>query len=139
MRIRHLVCTLFALVSFGACRGPGASEHLEAKNALGPYSAAVVSGDFVFLAGKIGDASKSFREEVTGAIDSVEADLARVGLTLSDVVSVTVFVTDMAKFPELNEIYGQRFPAPYPARTTVAAAALPKGSRVELQAIARRR
>jgi 2-iminobutanoate/2-iminopropanoate deaminase len=128
-----------ALVALCACRGSRDTVHLEAKGALGPYSAAVAAGDLVFLAGKGGDASLSFRDEVNGAIDAIESDLAGLGLTLADVVSVNVFLADMASFAELNEVYAARFPKPYPARTTVAAAALPKNLRVELQAIARRR
>ena len=107
--------------------------------AIGPYSAAVAAGELVFLAGKIGDSTLEFRDEVASAIDVVEADLERLGLTLADVVSVNVFVTDMARFGELNEVYGARFPKPYPARTTVGVASLPKGAHVELQAIAIRR
>jgi 2-iminobutanoate/2-iminopropanoate deaminase len=55
------------------------------------------------------------------------------------VVSVTVYLTDMAFFPELNEVYAARVPAPYPARATVVVAALPGGARVELAVIARGR
>ena len=127
------------LATFSACRGAPPTTHLEATNALGPYSAAVDAGGIVFLAGKGGDPALNFKEEVSGAIDAVEADLKRLGLTLSDVVSVNVFVTDMTRFPELNEVYAARFPKPYPARTTVAVAALPKGMHVELQAFARRK
>jgi len=127
-------------LALAACAGGAApTTHLDAPGALGPYSAAVAVGDLVFLSGKGGDPTRSFQEEVAGAIDSIESDLARLGLTLADVVSVNVFLTDMARFGELNEVYAARFPKPWPARTTVAAAALPKGLRVELQAVARRR
>jgi 2-iminobutanoate/2-iminopropanoate deaminase len=141
MDSRHArTIALVALVGLGsACREP-ATEHLDAPTAIGPYSAAVVADDFVFLAGKGGDVTKTFKEEVAGTIDSIEADLARVGLTLADVVSMNVYLTDMALFGEMNEVYAARFPAPYPARTTVGVASLPKkGMRVEMTAVARRR
>ncbi len=128
---------IVAIVGVGTgCRSE--SVHLAAANAVGPYSAAVAAGDVVWLAGKIGDPTLEFRAEVGTAIDAIDADLARLGLTLADVVSMNVFVTDIGRFSELNEIYAARFPAPYPARTTVAVVALPKGAHVELQAIARR-
>ena len=57
---------------------------------------------------------------------------------LGDAVNVTVYVTDMALYPELNEIYARRFPEPYPARTTVGVQSLPGGARVEIHVIARR-
>jgi len=125
--------------TFTACHGPCPTEHVPATSAIGPYSAAVAAGDLVFLAGKIGLPAVSFGEEVAHAIDAIEADLARLELTLADVVSVNVFVTDLAKFGELNDVYAARFPEPWPARTTVGVAALPKGAQVELQAVARRR
>lgn len=125
------------LAFLGACAS--APEHLPAENALGPYSAAVSSGDLVFLSGKIGKGGSSFGDEVSAAIDAIEKDLVRMKLTLADVVSVNVFVTDMAAYPELNAVYAKRFPQPYPARTTVAVTALPGGARVEIQAVATRK
>jgi len=127
-----------ALVALGACAAP-APEHLPAENALGPYSAAVSHGDLVFLSGKIGKTGKSFGEDVSAAIDAVEKELARMKLTLADVVSVNVFVTDISAYADLNEVYAKRFPQPYPARTTVAVTALPGGARVEIQVVAHRR
>jgi 2-iminobutanoate/2-iminopropanoate deaminase len=135
------LATLAAVIASAipGCAAPEPLEHLAAPNAVGPYSAAVGSGDLVFLAGKIGTQGLPFAEEVGSAIGSIEADLARLRLTLSDVVSVNVFLADIALFDELNTFYAARFPAPHPARAAVGVAALPKGARVELQAIARRR
>jgi 2-iminobutanoate/2-iminopropanoate deaminase len=132
------ILPILLVVAACGCLARAPKLHLDAKNAVGPYSAAVESGETVWLSGKIGDPSKSFREEVQGAIDAIEADLKPVGLTLRDVVSVNVFLTDMLRFTEMNEVYAQRFPRPYPARTTVGVAALPKGARIEIQAVARR-
>lgn len=133
MKIRHLLLLLAAAAT--GCAAPR-TEHLPAASAIGPYSAAVSSGDLVFLSGKIGKRGGTFPEEVKTAIDAVEADLVALGLGLGDVLSVNVFVTDMALYAELNTAYGERFPKPYPARTTVGVAALPGGARVEVQAVA---
>jgi 2-iminobutanoate/2-iminopropanoate deaminase len=119
--------------------GSGPTEHLPAQGALGPYSAAVCVGELVLLSGKIGERGGSFEREVETAIDAVEAELRRLGLGVADVVSVTVHLTDMATYAELNAVYARRCPQPWPARTTVAVAALPGGARVELSATARRR
>lgn len=123
-----------------SCHQPPAPDHLEAKNAVGPYSAAVVAdGRLVFLSGKIGTPGGPFADEMNGALDAVTADLTRAGATLADVVNMNVFLTDMSLFDEMNRLYAARLPAPWPARTTVAVTALPKGARVELQAVARLR
>ena len=135
------------LVALGApalgCASDGGGgrgvEHLPAEGAIGPYSAAVSSGAHVFLSGKIGERGGSFEREVETAIEAIEAELARLGLGLADVISVTVYLTDMSTFAEMNAVYARRFPEPWPARTTVAVAALPGGARIELSAVARRR
>lgn len=93
----------------------------------------------MLLSGKIGERGGSFEREVETAIDAIEAELQRLGLGLADVAAVTVYLTDMSAFGELNTVYARRFPQPWPARTTVGVAALPGGARVELSATARRR
>ena len=64
--------------------------------------------------------------------------LAAAGLTFDDVVKVNVYLTAMADFAEMNEVYARQFSEPYPARTTVAVAALPLGARIEIELVARR-
>ncbi|MDH3592648.1 MAG: Rid family hydrolase [Planctomycetota bacterium] len=118
-----------------ACAAP--TTHRKAQGALGPYSGSVAAHGFVFCSGKIGTRGGSFETEFETALDAVEAELARAGLDLSHAVNVTVFVTDLALYEELNRIYARRFPAPYPARTTVGVDALPGGARVEISVIAR--
>ena len=122
-----------------ACAGHAPVRHLEAPDALGPYSAAVLTGEWCLLSGKIGQRGGSFAQEVETAFDAVEHDLERAGLSLADVAAVTVYLADMDDYAELNAIYARRLPAPYPARTTVGVAALPGGARVELSVVARRR
>jgi 2-iminobutanoate/2-iminopropanoate deaminase len=123
------------VIAFGACSAPR-SRHLAATGALGPYSAAVMSGELCFVSGKIGTKRDDFAGEVESAVDALEAELARAQLSLADVVLVNVYLTDMSLYAELNTIYARRFPEPYPARACVAVSALPGGARVELQAIA---
>lgn len=135
MRSSLLLC---ALLTTTACRNVP-FEHLEAKGALGPYSALVRSGDLVFVSGRIGATKAEFEEEVATAIGAVEVELGRVGLDLGDVVSTTAYLTDMALFERFNGVYAQRFSAPYPARTTVGVQALPAGARVEIAVVARAR
>jgi len=128
---------VLVLASLAGCAAPR-TDHVPAAGALGPYSGAVASGDVVYLSGKIGKRGGTFAEEARTAIDAVESDLHGLGLSLGDVLSVNVFVTDMALYPELNTIYAERFPQPYPARTTVGVGSLPGGARIEIQAVAAR-
>ncbi|MFG0304676.1 MAG: RidA family protein [Phycisphaerales bacterium JB040] len=118
--------------------GPGHdnSRHLPAVGALGPYSGSVAVDDLVYVSGKIGERGGAFEREAATAIDAVEAELARHGLTLADAVSVTVYLTDMARYAEFNGVYAARFPEPYPARAVVGVAALPGEARVEISVTA---
>ena len=114
---------------------------IPAEGAIGPYSGAVLAGGFCFASGKIAkQRDGTFEEEVASALDQVEAQLDAVGLDLHDVVSATVYLTDMGNYGAFNEIYGARFGGKnFPARTCVAVAALPAGARVEVQVIAKLR
>ena len=107
--------------------------------AIGPFSSAVQVGPLVHVSGKIGERGAGFEREVTTCIDSVEKELANWGLGLGDVVEARVYLTDMGRYAEFNELYGSRFQDPYPARTCVAVAALPAGAQVEIQVAARAR
>jgi 2-iminobutanoate/2-iminopropanoate deaminase len=126
------------LLLLAACGAP--TKHLPASGALGPYSSGVVAGRLVFLSGKIAAADArggTFEKEVESALDAVAADLARVELDWSDVVSVSIALSDINSYGALNEVYSRRVPSPYPARTCYAVAALPGGARVEVTVIAR--
>jgi 2-iminobutanoate/2-iminopropanoate deaminase len=131
------------LVVGSSCATPHRAEarrsvHHPAEGALGPYSGSVLSGGLCFVSGKIGKRGESFAVEAHSAIDAVAQELERSELSLADVVSATVFLTDMGLYGELNTIYSERFPAPYPARACIAVRELPAGARVEIQVIARR-
>lgn len=129
---------LLPALALGACASPD-PEFVVAEGALGPYSSGVVVGDLVLLSGKIGaERDGAFAAEAESCIDAIERDLGALGLALSDVVEARVYLTDMGRYGEFNEVYGARFSAPYPARTCVAVKALPAGARVEIQVAAKR-
>ncbi|MHC5004019.1 MAG: Rid family hydrolase [Planctomycetota bacterium] len=137
--LRTALAVTFLAVSLSGCAsGPG-TTHLAAEGAMGPYSGAVLAGDLCFVSGKIGRRGGAFADEAETAIDAVEGELRRAGLGLGDLVHVTVYLTDMGRYAEFNEIYARRVPAPHPARVCVAVAALPGAARVEVTGIARRR
>jgi len=131
--------SIFALASLlGACSAKESQPTLyrPAVGALGPYSGSVTSGGLVFVSGKIGTPGGSFTQEVQTALDAVERELARSGAALSDVISVTVYLTNLDLYGEFNDVYAQRFDRPYPARACAEVSRLPGGARVELQVIA---
>lgn len=126
------------LCALAGCAGPP-PRHVPAPDALGPYSAAVRAGGQVHFSGKIAplDAcGADFAAEAEGALAALLAELARASLGAADLVSVTVYLTDMADYAAFNAVYERLVPAPRPARACVAVAALPRGARVEIAAVA---
>ena len=118
-------------------------ESKEAPKAIGPYSQAVRAGDWIFLSGQIGLDPESgllveggLCEETRRALKNLEGVLRAAGMDLGNVVKTTVYMTDLSKFNEMNEIYAQSFPAPSPARAAVEVRGLPKGALVEIDAVA---
>lgn len=114
-----------------------------APAALGPYSHAVSTGTLVFTSGQLGMdpetgklAGESIQAQTEQALVNVENVLAAAGLTFSDVVKTTIFLTDLADFATVNGIYATRFPVQPPARSCVQVAALPAGARIEIEVIA---
>ena len=115
-----------------------------APAAIGPYSQAIAVAGFLFSAGQIGlvpgtgeMVGPDVEAQARQVFANLEAVLAEAGLGFRDVVKTTVYLADMAEFGAVNAIYGEHFAEPYPARSTVAAAGLPKGARVEVDVIAR--
>jgi 2-iminobutanoate/2-iminopropanoate deaminase len=119
----------------------------DAPKALGPYSQAqvVLSGPLrlVHTSGQVGlDPRRNeivaggVAAETRQVLANLEAVLAASGCTLADVVKTTVFLLDMADFDAMNKVYGQAFSEPFPARSTVAVAGLPKNARVEIEVVA---
>lgn len=116
-----------------------------APPAVGPYSQAIDCGDFVFLSGQIplvpetGLVAKGGLEaQAHQMFANIKAVLAEAGMSLSNVVKTTVFMTDLSQFAAFNAIYAEYFKAPYPARSCVEVSALPKGVLVECELIAKR-
>jgi 2-iminobutanoate/2-iminopropanoate deaminase len=110
---------------------------------VGPYSPGVVSDGLVFVSGQVPlDAAgnvvgESAAEQARQSLENLRALLAARGLTMDAVVKTTIFLTDLGDFAAVNDVYASFFSSPYPARSTVQVGALPKGVKVEIEAIAR--
>lgn len=114
-----------------------------APKAVGPYSQAIVAGGFVFASGQLpidpatGEfAEGGIKEQTRQSLTNVTHVLAEVGIDLSHVVKTTVFLSDMANFTAMNEVYATFFSEPYPARSAVAVKTLPKNALVEVEVVA---
>lgn len=112
---------------------------------IGPYSQAVLAGNELFCSGQIALDAQSGELSGTGAAAQAEQALRNLGAVLeaggmsyADVVKTTIFLIDMNDFAAVNEVYAKYFDAAKPARSTIAVAALPKGARVEIEALAKR-
>jgi 2-iminobutanoate/2-iminopropanoate deaminase len=115
----------------------------QAPAAIGPYSQAVQAGGLLFCSGQIpldpatGElVSGDIRSETRRVMENLKGVLQAAGCGFGQVARTTIYLVDMADFPVVNEVYGEYFPAEKPARATVAVAALPRGVRVEIDAVA---
>lgn len=120
-----------------------AVETIDAPKAIGPYSQAIVVSGFVYTAGQIGTDPKTstlipggIAEQTEQALRNLSAVLAASGSSLDQVAKTTVFLADMDDFAKMNEVYAKFFSKPFPARSTVQAARLPRDARVEIEAVA---
>ncbi len=113
-----------------------------APAALGPYSQALVQGDMVFCSGQIpldpatGEMAQGIENQTRQVLKNLTAVLAENGMTLANVIKTTVFLADLNDFAAMNQVYAQYFTQPFPARSCVQVAAIPKGSLVEIECIA---
>jgi 2-iminobutanoate/2-iminopropanoate deaminase len=114
-----------------------------AARAIGPYSPALKVGNMLFLSGSIpldpvsGQLVEGgIKEQATRVMENIKALLAAAGADFSNVARTTVFMVDLGEFAAMNEIYASYFTAPYPARSTVQVAKLPRDVRVEIDVIA---
>src|SRR4051812_40630275 len=117
----------------------------DAPAAIGPYSQAIHAGDLVFLSGQVPIDPKTgelvggdISAQTERVLDNLGAVLAAAGCGFGDVVKTTIYLVDLADFQAVNQTYAKRFTAAPPARATVQVSALPKGARVEIDAIARK-
>ena len=115
----------------------------DAPTAIGPYSSALRAGQLLFVSGQVpidpatgtmvtGDVAAQTRR----VLENIGALLTAGGLTFKDLVRTTVFLADMNDFAAMNEVYRTYFTEPYPARSTIEAARLPRDARIEIDAIA---
>ena len=115
----------------------------EAPEAIGPYSQAIRVGNFLYTSGQISLDPKTM-EMITGNIEletekvlqNIEAILSAEGLNFGHVIKTTVYLTDLSEFTRMNQVYEKFFSSTKPARACVQVAALPKGAKVEIDAIA---
>lgn len=118
------------------------AETISAPKAIGPYSQAIIDGNMVFTSGQIhltpdGKLLEGTIEEQTHQIMmNLQAVLKEAGVSFSDVVKTTIYVTDMSIYGKVNEIYGSYFSDPYPARETVCVKELPLGAKLEISMVA---
>jgi len=115
----------------------------KAPKPIGPYSQAVCVNGWLFISGQIpidpatGEFVKGdFKAQVERVLENIKAIVEAAGGTLDNVVKVTVFLRDITKFAEFNEVYSRYFPSNPPARSAIGVAALPRGAEVEVEAIA---
>ena len=115
----------------------------KAPKAIGPYSQGVKAGGFVFFSGQIPldpVTGLLLGADIAGQTERVMENIANLldaaGLDFTDVVKSTIFLTDLANFATVNEIYGRRFPGNPPARSTVEVKGLPKGAAIEIEVTA---
>lgn len=118
-------------------------ETRKAPAAIGPYSQGILAGNLLFTSGQIpldpatGNlVTGGIRAETKQVFENLKAVLEAGGASLQEVVKTTVFLSDLSEFSTMNEVYATYFPGEPPARSTVQVAALPRGARVEIEAVA---
>ena len=113
----------------------------KAPAAIGPYSQAIRAGNTVYLSGQLGldPATGTLREGIEAqtrqVLDNLQAVAVAAGGSLDDIVKLTLLLLDMGDFAKVNEIMAARFKQPFPARATYQVAGLPKGGRIEIEAV----
>lgn len=117
-------------------------ETVHAPAAIGPYSQGILSGSLVFCSGQLpvdsvsGVMPDDVADQARQSLSNVRAVLTAAGYSMENVAKVTIFLTDMVDFTAVNGVYGEFFQKPYPARSCVAVAALPKAAKIEIEVIA---
>ncbi len=125
-------------------QGLGIVAAAGAPKAIGPYSQAVIADGVIYTAGQIAldpgtneMVGRTTAEQTDRVLKNLAAVLAAAGSGLGLVIKTTVYLVDMADFPAMNEAYARHFGSHKPARSTIQAAGLPKGARIEIDAVAR--
>ncbi len=114
-----------------------------APSPIGPYSQAVITGNLLYVSGQVpinpatnNIEATTIAEEAEQVMKNLQAVLTAAGYTFEEVVKTSIFLSDMAHFATVNEVYGKYFTSDYPARETVAVKGLPRGVNVEIGLIA---
>ena len=138
-----LFVAAFALTGNGQSTVKKAVESADAPKAIGPYSQGVIANGFVFTAGQVGTDPKTgalveggIVEQTEQTLKNLAAVLKAAGSSLDNAVKTTVFLADINDFTKMNEIYAKHFKRPYPARSTVQVARLPRDAKIEIEVIA---
>ena len=115
----------------------------KAPAAIGPYSQGIAAGELAFISGQLpidpatgNFAGEDIESQTRQSLENLKAILEENGMTMADVTKTTVLLADIAEFAAMNQIYGEYFAEPYPARAAFQVAALPKNARVEIEAFA---
>lgn len=115
----------------------------KAPGAIGPYSQAIETDSLVFISGQLpivvetGEfPSEDITDQTKCSLENVKAILEEIGLGLEHVIKTTVYLSDIAEFAAMNDVYASYFSAPYPARSAFEVANLPKGAKVEIEVVA---
>ena len=114
----------------------------QAPAAIGPYSQGIAAGETVYVSGQLpldpatGAFPEGIADQTAQSLKNIQAILAQQGMTLANVVKTTVFLADINDFAEMNKVYGEFFTQPYPARSAVQVAKLPKDAPLEIECIA---
>ena len=146
LRYSRLAAFTFALLVSAVAVGADKPEFLTTQDPARrdlPFSEAVRAGDLMFLSGQLGFDSATgkvvpggIKAEARQALKLIQETLTRHGASLADVVKCTVFLADIAEWPAFNEVYGEFFKKPFPARSALAASGLARNARVEVECIA---
>jgi 2-iminobutanoate/2-iminopropanoate deaminase len=113
-----------------------------APAAIGPYSQALVNENMIFVSGQIpvnpetGEIADTIEEQTAQSLSNIKNILAENGMTMANVIKTSVFLADLSEFAAMNEVYAKNFTEPFPARSCVQVAAIPKGCKVEIECIA---
>ena len=114
----------------------------KAPAAIGPYSQGLEHGNMVFVSGQIpvdpatGEIAGTIEEQTAQSLSNMKNILAENGMTMANVIKTSVFLADLGDFAAMNAVYAENFSEPFPARSCVQVAAIPKGCRVEIECIA---
>lgn len=115
---------------------------INAPQAIGPYSQGIGTQDLVFISGQLpinnetGEIPIDVSEQAKESLSNIKAILEQAGLSMENIVKTTIFLADMNDFVAVNEVYGSFFNNPFPSRSTIEVAKLPKDAKVEIEAIA---